>query len=147
MTFDLFEGPSGAHVGTATSDELRRGVEVTIPERDGARVLLIQPAKPGPDRTAKLVYDGTTRARVGEAAVLSATLTGAGGPIAGAPVTFAYRGRTFEATTDANGHAVAGKSKQLGPPGIYEVVVTFPGSALLDPARTTATLEIVTASG
>lgn len=142
MTFDLFEGPSGAHVGTATSEELTRGLEVTIPTNDGARALLIQPAETVPDRTTQLVYDGTTRTRVGGAGMLSATLTGAHGPIAGAPLTFTFRGRTYEVTTDANGRAVAMKSRQLGPPGLYEVIVTYAGSDLYDPARATATMEV-----
>ena len=143
MAFDLFEAPNGAHVGTLTSEELTSGLEVTIPETDGARVLLIQPAEPDDDRTTQLVYDGTTQTRVGGAATLSATLNGARGPIEGARLTFTYRGRTYEATTDASGRAVASKAKQLDPPGLYEVVVTFGGSDLYDPARTTATLEIL----
>jgi hypothetical protein len=143
MTFDLFEGPTGAHVGTATSAELARGLDVTIPERDGARVLLIQPAEAAPDRATQLVYDGTTQTRVGGAAVLAATLTGAAGPIEGAQLTFAYRGRTFTATTGPDGRAVVGKAKQPGPPGLYEVVVTYAGSDVYEPSQTTATVELV----
>jgi melibiase-like protein len=42
--FELRSAPDAALVGTATSDQLRRGIEVRIPEREGARVLLISPA-------------------------------------------------------------------------------------------------------
>ncbi|HEX2196908.1 MAG TPA: alpha-galactosidase [Actinomycetota bacterium] len=148
MTFELFEGPTGAPAGTVTSEDLVRGLEITIPARDGARVLLIRPAEPGRDRATQLVYDGTTRTRVGGAATLSATLTGAEGPIEGALLTFAYRGRTFEATTGPDGRAVAlAKAKQLGPPGPYEVVVSYAGSELYDASQTTATIELVAGTG
>jgi hypothetical protein len=63
MTFDLFEGPTGVKVGTATSEELTAGLDVTIPNADGASVLLIQPAETGRDRATQLVYDGTTQTR------------------------------------------------------------------------------------
>jgi hypothetical protein len=43
-TFDLIEAPSGAVVGTVTSEQLTNGLPVTIPNSDGASVLLIVPA-------------------------------------------------------------------------------------------------------
>jgi hypothetical protein len=146
MTFDLFEAPTGAKIGTVTSEQLTAGLEITIPSQDGARVLLIQPAEEH-DRATALVYDGTTRASLGGAVTLSATLTGSEGALAGAVLTFTYRGRTFEATTGPDGRAVAPvKAKQLGPPGPYEVVVTYGGSDRYDAARTTATIEIAAGS-
>jgi alpha-galactosidase len=42
--FELVSAPDGATAGTATSEQLRTGVEVRIPEAEGARVLLIRPA-------------------------------------------------------------------------------------------------------
>ena len=42
--FELRSGPDGAVLGTFTSDQLRTGLDVSIPEAEGARVLLIQPA-------------------------------------------------------------------------------------------------------
>ncbi|MGH2807522.1 MAG: alpha-galactosidase [Actinomycetota bacterium] len=42
MLFDLFEAPTGEKVRTVTSAQLRDGLKVTIPEMNGARVLLIQ---------------------------------------------------------------------------------------------------------
>jgi len=41
--FDLLEAPTGRPLGTATSRELRDGLEVTVPELHGASVLLIEP--------------------------------------------------------------------------------------------------------
>jgi len=37
-------GPDGAPVATVTSEQLRTGIDVLIPEQEGARVLLIRPA-------------------------------------------------------------------------------------------------------
>jgi hypothetical protein len=42
--FELFSAPDGASAGTATSDQLRAGVDVRITQSEGARVLLIRPA-------------------------------------------------------------------------------------------------------
>jgi hypothetical protein len=42
--FELLSGPDGAFVGTVTSDELRAGIDVSIPESEGARVLVIRRA-------------------------------------------------------------------------------------------------------
>ena len=42
-TFDLVGAPDGQMLGTATSRELRDGLEVTVPELHGASVLLIEP--------------------------------------------------------------------------------------------------------
>ena len=36
-TFELVSGPDGAVVGTVTSEELRAGIDVRIPEERGAR--------------------------------------------------------------------------------------------------------------
>lgn len=41
QSFDLVEAPSGEPVGTVTSAQLQRGIDVTLPAR-GARVLLIE---------------------------------------------------------------------------------------------------------
>jgi hypothetical protein len=43
-TFTLRAAPSGEVVGTATSEQLRSGLPVTIEQPRGARVLLIEPA-------------------------------------------------------------------------------------------------------
>jgi hypothetical protein len=42
--FELVSAPDGATVATVTSDQLRAGIDVLIPEHEGARVLLIRPA-------------------------------------------------------------------------------------------------------
>jgi hypothetical protein len=42
--FQLTSAPDGAVVGTVTSAELRTGIDVRIPQEQGARVLLIRPA-------------------------------------------------------------------------------------------------------
>ena len=43
-TFNLIEAPTGATAGTVTSAQLASGIDVTIPDANGAKVLLIQPA-------------------------------------------------------------------------------------------------------
>jgi Melibiase len=43
-TFRLTSAPDGAALGTTTSDQLRAGLEVSIPEAEGPRVILIEPA-------------------------------------------------------------------------------------------------------
>ena len=47
MTFELVEAPTGTVVGTATSQQLSDGLEITIPAKDGAKVLLIRPVGSG----------------------------------------------------------------------------------------------------
>jgi hypothetical protein len=42
--FELVSGPDGALVGTVTSEQLRTGIDVRIPQSQGASVLLIRPA-------------------------------------------------------------------------------------------------------
>ena len=42
--FELVSAPDGAVVGTATSADLEAGIDVSIPQERGARVLLIRPA-------------------------------------------------------------------------------------------------------
>jgi hypothetical protein len=42
--FELRSAPDDTLVGSATSDELRQGIDVRIPQSEGARVLLISPA-------------------------------------------------------------------------------------------------------
>ena len=145
MTFDLFEGPTGAHVGTVTSEQLSAGIEVTIPSKDGARVLLIQPAAQNEfDPTTTLTYDGDTSARVGSIVTLAATLSGTDGIIPGAPITFTFRGESFSATTDSTGRAVA-TTRTPGPPGSYEVTASYPGDGRYSPSSTRTFLELVAA--
>ena len=50
-TFQLRRAPDGADLGTATSDDLRRGLRVEIPQARGAQVVAITPL-PQPDGTA-----------------------------------------------------------------------------------------------
>ncbi len=145
MTFDLFEGPSGTPVGTVTSEQLSNGIEITIPNANGARVLLIQPAEQEVfDPTTTLTYSGDTSVPIGSTFSLAATLTGSDGPIAGAPLTFTFRGDTYTATTGADGRALIDGIRALGPPGTFDVTVAYPGSARYSPSQTTASIRIVT---
>jgi hypothetical protein len=81
MTFDLFEGPSGDRIGTATSAELSNGIEVSIPNVNGASVILIEPAAEDPfDPTTSLSYTGDTAEKIGGTIDLAATLVGSDGP-------------------------------------------------------------------
>jgi hypothetical protein len=142
MTFDLFEGPSGNHVGTATSAQLRTGLDVTIAAKDGARVLLIRPAEGEEfDPSTTLTYAGSTSVRPKGTATLAATLTGSDGPIAGAAVTFSILGDTLHAVTDASGRATA-TYRMPGKPGSYEVVMSYAGSERYRPTENGATITV-----
>jgi hypothetical protein len=142
MTFDLFEGPSGNHVGTATSEQLRSGIEITIPAKDGARVLLIQPAAQEEfDPTTTLTYVGATSVRPKGTATLAATLTGSDGPISGATVTFSILGETLQAVTDATGRASV-TYRMPGRPGTYDVVMRYAGSERYRPTENGATITV-----
>ena len=144
MSFDLFEGPTGAHVGTVTSEQLRNGIDVTIGSKDGARVLVIEPASTEEfDPTTTLVYDGDTRVRAGETATLAATLVGSDGPVAGAPITFTFRGQTFTATTDDGGRATASVRRVPGPLGDYAVTASYSGDDRYRGSSTSAVLSVV----
>ena len=43
-TFELTSAPDGAVVGTVTSEQLRTGIDVEIPQAEGGQVLMIRPA-------------------------------------------------------------------------------------------------------
>jgi Melibiase len=42
--FELVSGPDDSVIGTTTSEQLRAGLDVRIPENEGARVILVRPA-------------------------------------------------------------------------------------------------------
>ena len=143
MTFDLFEAPTGTKVGTVTSAQLRQGLEVTIPQVNGASVLVIEPASANPfDPTTTLTYDGDTSVKLGGALKLGATLRGDDGPISGAQLTFQFRGQTFTATTDGSGRATVAGARTSGPPGTYEAIVRYAGSARYEPSETRASIRV-----
>jgi hypothetical protein len=73
---------------------------------------------------------------------LAATLTGSTGPIANAALTFVFRGVTYQATTGPDGRATMLTTKQSGPPGVYQVVVSFAGTDRYDASETVATVRI-----
>ena len=95
------------------------------------------------DAATTLVYDGPASATVGSKAIFSATLTGSEGPIAGAPVTFTFRDRSYPATTDAAGVARAAL-KVAGPPGPYELKVDFAGDDRYEPSTWSGTFTVTT---
>ena len=95
------------------------------------------------DASTTLVYDGPTSANVGAKVIFSATLTGADGPIAGVPVTFTFRDRTYPAVTDGTGVARAA-TKVTGPPGVYELIAAFRGTDRYDPSGWTGTFTVTT---
>lgn len=142
MTFDLIEAPSGENFGTATSQQLTEGLEITLPQKHTARVLLIVPASPDEfDPTTSITYDGDTTARVGDTVTLIATLTGADGPIANAPISFTFRGEVHEASTDGSGSATV-TLRAPGPPGIYEVIAAYAGDERYRPSETRSLIEL-----
>ncbi|HET7483726.1 MAG TPA: alpha-galactosidase [Actinomycetota bacterium] len=140
-TFDLIEAPTGTVVGTATSAELSAGIQVSIPQADGAEVLVVVPHTDSFDPSTTLTYSGDVTARVGGTATLAATLTGSDGPVSGATVTITFRGTTFTATTDPRGVASV-QSKTPGPPGTYEVTASFAGTDRYSPSTTSATVTL-----
>jgi hypothetical protein len=143
MTFDLFEGPSGRLIGTATSAELTQGLDVTIPAVNGSSVVLIEPSAGDPfDPATTLTYGGDAGAKLGAGLTLAATLTGSDGPIAGAPLTFEFRGQTYAATTDAAGRATVRVVRTFGPPGTYQTIVRFAGSDRYSASQTSSAIRL-----
>ena len=139
-TFDLIEAPSGNVVGTATSQQLLDGLDVTL-ATNGAKVLVIVPHVDTFDPTTSLAYTGDSTAKIGSFVTLAATLRGSDGPIAGATITFTYRGQTLTGTTDAAGRAAA-QVRVTGPPGSYPVSASYAGSSRYHPSQTTATVAV-----
>jgi hypothetical protein len=143
MTFDLFEAPTGTKVGTATSEQLTAGIEITIPNKDGAQVLVIRPAEQDEfDPATTLTYDGDTQVKIGRSPLLAATLVGSDGPIEGATVAFSFRGRTYEAVTGPDGRATITAAKQTGPPSSYPLVVSYAGSDRYTQSETIASILV-----
>ena len=144
MTFDLLEAPTGEKVGTATSEQLAAGIDVTLPEKHTARVLVIVPSAQSEfDPVTSLRYDGDPSGRVGNVANFAATLTGSNGPISGAAISFSYRGETYTAVTDDAGRART-QVKVVGPPGTYEVASSFAGSDVYDGSRDSDPFSVTT---
>jgi hypothetical protein len=142
-TFDLIQAPTGTKVDTVTSAELTRGIDITIPEVNGSRVLLIEPAVDDPfDPATTLAYDGDTSVKVGGSLTLGATLRGDDGPISGATLTFQFRGQTFTARTDGAGRASLEGIRTVGPPGTYEAIVRYAGSERYSTSETKASIRV-----
>ena len=100
------------------------------------------------DPTTTLTYDGDTQVKVGSTITLAATLLdSASEPLADQTITFAFRGRTYTATTDANGRAVAAGVKATGPPGSYEVVSSFAGTDTYSPSQDQDLVSVTTGNG
>ncbi|MBW3594873.1 MAG: Ig-like domain repeat protein, partial [Actinobacteria bacterium] len=81
--------------------------------------------------------------RVGGNATFAARLTGSNGPIAGAAVTFSYRGETYSTVTDEAGRATT-QVKLTGPPGKDQIITTFAGSDVYNPSSDTDDFEVMT---
>ncbi len=93
------------------------------------------------ERATTLIYDGDTSAQVGSVATFAATLLGSEGPISGAPVTFEYRGETYQAVTDQAGRAST-TVRVLGAPGSYGIVSRFAGDGQHDPSSDSDTFTV-----
>ena len=100
-------------------------------------------APDAPDRSTTLLYDGDMMGRAGDTATFAATLLAGDGPVAGAPIEFAYRGEVYRATTDAHGRATTTVRLQ-GPPGTYEIASSFAGDASHDPSTDSDPFEVTT---
>lgn len=140
---EIYE-PDGGEERAALCDGLFGG-ETTYCRNDLAvlgmtsAIFLAEPFDP----VTTLTYDGPTSAHAGSKLILSATLAGSDGPIAGAPVTFTFRDRTYPATTDAFGVARAA-AKVAGPPGAYELSAAFAGTDRYLPSSWTGTFTVTT---
>ncbi|HYI45801.1 MAG TPA: Ig-like domain-containing protein, partial [Actinomycetota bacterium] len=84
------------------------------------------------DPTTTLTYTGATQSKSGDNIDLAATLLdSAGAPLAGQPVVFTFQGRSYTATTDADGRALA-PALVRGGSGTSEVVSQFDGTDLYE---------------
>ncbi|MDQ3914010.1 MAG: CehA/McbA family metallohydrolase [Actinomycetota bacterium] len=138
---EIYEPDAGAERAAACDGVF--GGETTYCRNDLATLGLtsaIYLAEPF-DPVTTLTYDGPTTSRPGANAVFSATLVGSDGPVEGAPVTFVYRDRLYPAVTDAAGRAAA-PVKVTGPPGIYELTVTYAGSDRYSPSSWAGTIAV-----
>lgn len=143
MAFDLVEAPTGNHFGTFTSEQLSTGIEIPIATPGGARVFVISPVQVEEfDPTTTLTYSGETVVKIGDSFSLEAALVGSDGPIPGASLAFTFRGVTYLATTGSDGRAVVRGIKATGPPGPYEVLVSYAGSDRYRASATQATVSI-----
>jgi hypothetical protein len=139
---EIYEPDAGAERAAACDGFF--GGESTYCRNDLATLALtsaIYLAEPF-DPATTLTYEGPTSAAAGSKIVFSATLTGFDGPVAGAPLTFSYRGRDFAAITDASGRAAA-VTKAVGPPGTYELRVGYAGSPRYSPSAWVGSFTIL----
>jgi hypothetical protein len=95
------------------------------------------------DPATTLTYTGPAAERVGATVTFSATLSGSEGPIADAPVTFAYRGREYPSVTDGAGNATV-ETRVTGPPGTYDLTIAFGGSERYSPTTWSGTFTVTT---
>jgi hypothetical protein len=115
---------------------------VSVPQLDGAEVLLVVPAQQ-PDRHTTLTYAGDTSIKLGSPAHLAARLVDAtGAPLVGEPIAFAFRGVTYSATTGSDGVASVTTARVTGPPGAYDVTADYAGSSAHLPSTVTARLTV-----
>ncbi|HEX2295868.1 MAG TPA: CehA/McbA family metallohydrolase [Actinomycetota bacterium] len=136
--------PDGAGERAAACDGVFGG-ETTYCRNDLAvlaltsAIFLAEPV----DTATTLVYDGPASGKVGSTVTFAARLTGADGPVAGAAVTFTFRGEALTATTDSEGTARAA-TKLAGPPGRYALTAEFGGTEAHDPSSWAGTFTITT---
>lgn len=88
-----------------------------------------------------LTYNGSTSALPGAAISLSATLTDAGGPMAGRTVSFTLNGAGYSGTTDVNGLTSAAATAPATP-GSYGITASYAGDATHAPSSSNATLTV-----
>jgi hypothetical protein len=137
--FRLLDAVTGETFDVVAADQLRSGIEISLPERFSARVLLIEPADQTEETATSLRYVGDTEAK-GATVDLAAILTDAqGAPVEGRTVTFSLLGRVLVASTDASGRAaVIATIEDHG--RTAEVTTSFAGDAVYGPSTTTATI-------
>ena len=131
--FRLLDAVTGETFDVVAADQLRSGIEISLPERFSARVLLIEPADQTEETATSLRYVGDTEAK-GATVDLAAILTDAqGAPVEGRTVTFSLLGRVLVASTDASGRAaVIATIEDHGRTG--EVTTSFAGDAVYGPS-------------
>jgi hypothetical protein len=109
---------------------------VEIPGTDPSSSACGGPGGTSPVAPTRLIISGPRSGQTTDRTVLQALLETPSAPVAGEPVTFTFQGRTFDATTDAEGIAtkdvkVRGKAKATS------IAAVFSGTSVLEPSSDT----------
>ena len=125
-SFDVFAAPTGEHVATVTSDQLTAGLEVDIPNKREARVLVIRPAQEVERVATTLTLDITGNGA--KRSLVAALTDSTGAPVVGKPIEFFADGVAIcrpAPVTDGSGIAACDPPPRLqGGPHEYSAMFT-----------------------